>query len=123
MKVKSFQDLKVWEESHQMVLELYKVTQSFPSEEKFGLVSQLGRSASSICANIAEGYMKSNKDFRRYLDICRGSLEETKYFLILSKDLGYLTVGQFERLFIVSDNIGKILYKLKQSLNLVYDHQ
>ena len=112
-----FQNLKVWEKAHGLVLEIYKATQQFPEEEKYGLVSQIRRSAISICANIAEGSKKSKKDFSRFLAIARGSLEETKYHLILGKDLGYLSETIFEKLFHLSDETGKMLYRLIQSIN------
>lgn len=59
-KIKRFEDLKVWQKSHELVLEVYKVTQQFPNEEKFGLTSQIRRSAASVVANIAEGYKRQH---------------------------------------------------------------
>lgn len=82
MKINTFEDLVVWQKAHEMVLTIYKITKLFPEDERFGLVVQLRRSSSSICANMAEGYTKSTKDFIRFLDIARASLEETKYHLI-----------------------------------------
>jgi len=80
-----FQDLRVWQKAHEFVLLIYDITKHFPPNELFGVTSQIRRSAVSICANIAEGHRKTNKDFLRYLDIAQGSLEETKYYLILSQ--------------------------------------
>jgi four helix bundle protein len=86
----SFEDLEVWKKSHQLVLNICKLTRDFPAEEKFGLVSQLRRAAISIPANIAEGFKKrSSKDKSNFYNIAEGSLEEVKYYLILSKDLNY----------------------------------
>jgi len=69
---------------------VYSLTKQFPSEERFGLTSQLRRAAVSIPANIAEGFKKRSKsDKARYLNIAQGSLEEYRYYLILSEDLGY----------------------------------
>ena len=116
MDVKSFEDLIVWQKAHQLTLEIYKVTKEFPKAEKFGLISQIRRSTASICANIAEGQTKSRKDFLRFLDIARGSLEETKYHLILSRDLKYCTDEQFKMLYALSDEIGKMIYGLSQQL-------
>lgn len=116
MKINNFQDLIVWQKSHDLVLQIYKETKSFPEEEKFGLISQIRRSAVSICANISEGYMKSSKDFVRFLEIARGSLEETKYHLILSKDLAYLEISRFNKLFSLSEEIGKMLHALSGRL-------
>ncbi len=84
--------------------------------ERFGLVNQIRRSSVSICAKIVEGYMKSSKDFSRYLDIARGSLEETKYHLILSKDLNYFQSKQFDELYGQAEEIDKMLYALKHSV-------
>lgn len=116
MKINSFRDLLVWEKAHTLVLEIYKITESFPSNEQFGLISQIRRSSISVCANIAEGYVKSKNDFIRFLDIARGSLEETKCHLILSKDLGYCSEVHFNKLFSLSDEVGKMLYSLKHNL-------
>jgi four helix bundle protein len=74
-----------------LTLDIYKITSGFPSEEKFGLVNQMRRTAYSIPANIVEGYSrKSRKEFLQFLNIAKSSLDELKYFLILSFDLGYI---------------------------------
>ena len=109
MTARNFEELQVWQKGHRMVLNIYKITKSFPEEEKFGLISQIRRSGVSICANIAEGYKKSTKDFIRYLEISEGSLEETKYHLILSKDLEYCTSSQFKELYEKAEEVGKML--------------
>ena len=90
MKAKSFEDLGGWQKSHRFVLEVYRLTQSFPNHERFGLISQIRRSAVSIPANIAEGFKKRGlADKLRYFNISQGSLEETRYYLILANDLRY----------------------------------
>ncbi len=87
---KNFQDLIVWQKAHQFVLLVYRYSESFPKNELYGLTSQLRRSAVSIPANIAEGFKKRTKpDKARYLNIAQGSLEESRYYLILAKDLDY----------------------------------
>jgi four helix bundle protein len=89
--MKTFKDLKVWQKAHSLTLDIYKLTQSFPCEEKFGLVSQLRRSVSSIPTNIVEGFKRrSKKDFAHFINIAESSLEETKYNILLSYDLNYL---------------------------------
>lgn len=89
-KTKQFQELEVWKKAHQFVLGAYKYTTNFPKEERYGLVSQFRRSAVSIPANIAEGYAKYGlKDKVRFYNIAQGSLEECRYYLILSNDLDY----------------------------------
>ncbi|HUX92853.1 MAG TPA: four helix bundle protein [Ignavibacteriaceae bacterium] len=90
-KSKQFTELIVWQKAHQFVLEVYKLTKGFPKEELFGLTSQFRRAAVSIPANIAEGYRKRGKNDKvRFFNISEGSLEECKYYLKLSKDLGYV---------------------------------
>ena len=90
IKAKTFEELIVWQKSHQFVLEIYKLTQSFPQHELFGLVSQIRRSAVSVPANIAEGFKRKGKaDKLRFFNISQASLEETRYYLILANDLCY----------------------------------
>ncbi len=90
MPTKSFQELIVWQKAHQFVLGAYKYSVKFPREELYVLTSQFRRAAISIAANIAEGYRKKGKNDKvRFFNIAEGSIEECKYFLILSKDLGY----------------------------------
>ena len=87
---KDFQDLIVWQRAHQFVLSTYRYSESFPKSELYGLTSQARRAAVSIPANIAEGFKKKTKpDKIRFLNIAQGSLEECRYYLILSRDLGY----------------------------------
>ena len=87
---KNFQDLIVWQKSHQFVLSVYKYTHLFPKNELYGLTSQFKRAAVSIPANIAEGFKKKTKpDKARFMNIAQGSLEECRYYLILADDLGY----------------------------------
>lgn len=105
-----FQDLDVWTKAHSQTLDVYKLTKDFPKDEKYRLGDQLRRSASSIPANIAEGKGRgSEKEFCRFLTIARGSVEETKYHLILAHDLSYLDNEKFQE---IRDNlnvIGKML--------------
>ncbi|MDR1369333.1 MAG: four helix bundle protein [Dysgonamonadaceae bacterium] len=92
LKTKIFKDLVVWQEAHKMTLQVYKVTKKFPREELFGLISQFRRAVMSIPANIAEGYKKKGvADKLRFMNIAQGSLEECRYYIILSKDLDYIS--------------------------------
>jgi four helix bundle protein len=94
-----FTDLKVWQRSHELTLEVYRVTASFPSAERFGLISQLRRAAASVPTNIAEGSKRqSNQEYARFLNIAEGSLVETEYLLMLSRDLGFLARDSSEAL-------------------------
>jgi len=86
-----FTDLKVWQRSHTLVLSIYRATSSFPTDERFGLISQLRRAAASVPTNIAEGSKRrSGQEYARFLNLSEASLAETEYLLMLSRDLGYL---------------------------------
>ena len=105
----------MWKKAHSLVLVIYNITREFPSEERFGLVSQMRRAAVSIPANIAEGFKKQTlKDKSNFYNIAQGSLEELRYYLILSKDLRYMQ-GNQEILNNVEE-IGRMLYGLIRSI-------
>src|ERR1700684_638865 len=94
--MKDFRSLRVWEKSHKLTLDIYRVTTSFPREETYGLTSQMRRSSASIGANIAEGCGKrGNNEFRRFLQIASGSASELDYHLLLARDLGFLPDNDF----------------------------
>lgn len=110
MKSQSFEQLIVWQKAHSYVLAIYKITKQYPKEELFCLVNQMRRAAASITANITEGYAKiSSKDKLRFYNISQGSLEETRNFIILSKDLGYITLQDKEQLGIQAAEISRLL--------------
>jgi len=89
--MRNYQNLVVWQKAHKLVLLIYGETQRFPSEEKFGLTSQIRRAATSTPTNIAEGCGKSTqKDFAHYLDIAFASMQEVQYLTFLSFELKYL---------------------------------
>lgn len=91
IKTNTFQDLIVWQKGHEFVLEVYKITKVFPKEEVYGLTSQFRRAAVSITANIAEGYKRTSvKEKLRFYNISQASLEECRYFIILTNDLNYI---------------------------------
>ncbi|MGH7908516.1 MAG: four helix bundle protein [Thermodesulfobacteriota bacterium] len=88
---KTFEDLVVWKKAHEFVLAMSRHTASFPKHEIYGLTIQMRRAAISIPANIAEGFKKRSKlDKARFMNTAQGSIEECRYYLILSKDLGYV---------------------------------
>ena len=94
---RNYRDLVVWQRAHQLVLRVYEETKRFPAEEKFCLTDQMRRAAYSVPANIAEGSgRETSKDYLRFLSMALGSLKELEYFLLLSKDLTYLTAGTHE---------------------------
>ena len=112
---KSFTDLEVWQKAHAFVLEVYRITGSFPQEERFGLVSQFRRAAVSIPANIAEGFRKYGvADKARFLNIAEGSLEECRYYCILIQDLGYGNTEQIrEALDVLAAQLASYIRRLR----------
>jgi four helix bundle protein len=104
---RSFRELVVWQKAHEFVLAVYRLTESFPDREKFGLSHQMRRAAVSIPANIAEGFGKrSQAEKARFLNIAEGSLEECRYYLILTQDLGY---GETESLVAKLEEASRLL--------------
>jgi|SRR5882724_10626500 len=96
-----FRKLVVWQKAHDLALKLYKVTRGFPTDERFGLTSQIRRSAASVCANLAEGCGRQTpRDFARFAYIALGSASELEYHLLMAADLGILdqdSYGPLER--------------------------
>ena len=112
----SFKDLLVWQKAHLFVLEVYKITKDFPSEELYALTSQFRRAAVSISANIAEGYTrKGEKDKLRFYNIAQGSLEECRYYILLSKDLKYIDDVNLES---IVEEISKMLVSYMNKIKL-----
>ena len=115
--MRDFKKYDIWQLSHELTLEVYKITSTFPKEELFGITSQLRRATSSIPTNISEGCGRnSDKEFNQFLNIALGSALETEYLFILSKDLNYLNQEQFQDLELKINNIKSKIYKLKQKL-------
>ncbi|MEY4835561.1 MAG: hypothetical protein RI980_1676 [Bacteroidota bacterium] len=95
--MRDFKKYDIWQLSHELTLEVYKITSGFPKEELFGLTSQIRRAVSSIPTNISEGCGRnSDKEFNQFLNIALGSASETEYLLTLSKDLNYIELNNFE---------------------------
>lgn len=95
----TFQDIKAWQYAHKFVLSVYSATRNFPEYERFGLFSQFTRAAVSIPANIAEGYKRVSKsDKLHFLNYSQASLEECRYYIILSRDLKYITEDNYNQL-------------------------
>jgi four helix bundle protein len=92
MKIDSFEQLKVWQHAHELVLSVYRATAQMPGDQRFGLCSQMQRAAVSVPANIAEGFKRHGKPEKiRFYNIAQGSLEELRYYFILCRDLQYLS--------------------------------
>ena len=116
--VKNYKELLVWQKAHQMTLDIYNATGSFPKEELYGLTSQLRRSAASIGANIAQGSgRRSNNEICRFLQIARGSASEVEYHLLLARDLKFLREEDFQKLSRQADELQRMLTALIQSFH------
>ena len=110
MQTKRFQDLVAWQKAHAFVLAVYQLSGHFPAQERFGLCSQFQRAAVSIPANIAEGYRKLGiADKLRFLNIAQGRLEECRYYVLLSKDLGYIDSSTYETMVVQIEEVSKVL--------------
>ena len=106
----SFENIIAWQKAHAFVMLVYRVTKHFPKDEIFGLTSQFRRAAVSIEANIAEGYKKLSKaDKLRFFNISQGSLEECRDYILLSRDLGYISQIEFEELHTGLETTSKFL--------------
>jgi len=109
-------DLIVWQKSVDLVVDIYKLCEEFPATEKYGLSSQIQRAAVSIPSNIAEGAGRnSTKEYIRFLNIAQGSLSELETQLIISEKIGFKI--KHLTIFVDIENISKMLYRLKESLN------
>ena len=117
-KIKSVEELAVFKKAHTLTLSLYRISTRFPDEEKFGLVSQMRRAASSIAANLMEGSHRLGKnEYRQFSGIAKGSAGELKYHLLLAKDLGYLSEQEYESFRAETDEVSKMLSGLAKSLS------
>ncbi|MBI5530276.1 MAG: four helix bundle protein [Candidatus Doudnabacteria bacterium] len=115
-KIKSFMDLIAWKEAHQLVLIIYDVTKGFPKEEIFGLVMQLRRAVVSITSNIAEGFSRqSYKDKIHFYSMALGSLTEVQNQILVSKDIKYLAIEEFNKLVDRTVIVSKLLNGLIKS--------
>ena len=115
MKVKKYEDLKVWQKAMLLAKTMYGLQKQLPKEETYGLGDQIRRAAVSIPSNIAEGFGRdTDKEFRHFLSIARGSLYETKTQLQLAESLGYLQIDTDTSL--QMDEVGKLLNGLARSL-------
>src|SRR5882724_5726817 len=115
--MKDFRDLRVWEASHKLTLEVYAITARFPRHELYGLTSQIRRCSVPIGANIAEGCgERGNNEFQRYLQIASGSASELDYHLLLSRDLSFLPETDYQNLAKGLLEIRKMLTALLQKV-------
>jgi len=116
-KVQNFYDLEAWKKGHELTKEIYRITKKFPKEELYGIISQLRRAASSITANIAEGFARYHfKDKTRFYYQARGSVAEVQNFLFLSRDLNFIDSKTCENLQEESKCVAQLINGLIRSI-------
>lgn len=114
---KKVRKLRVWNEAHGLVKEIYSITEKYPTNEKYSLVSQIRRAAVSIPANLAEGCERQyNKEFLQFVHVAKGSLSELRYYIFLSYELGYFSEGEYDKLEAKCDHVMAMLKGLTDYL-------
>ncbi|HNU96117.1 MAG TPA: four helix bundle protein [Candidatus Magasanikbacteria bacterium] len=114
-KIRSFTDLLAWKAGHKLVIDVYKVTEKFPSKEVFGLTNQIRRCVVSITSNIAEGFSRgSNKDKSNFYNVALGSLTELQNQILIAKDVKYITKQEFDILAEQAIQVSKLIHGLKK---------
>ncbi|HYU51302.1 MAG TPA: four helix bundle protein [Gemmatimonadaceae bacterium] len=117
MAVQSYRDLRVWNTAVQLTLEVYRITESFPQSERFGLTAQLRRAAVSVATNIAEGHARSTRgEYRNFLSIARGSAIEVEVQLFLAEQIGYAQSPMLIKAQGYCDSISRMITNLKRAL-------
>ncbi|MFA6599034.1 MAG: four helix bundle protein [Ignavibacteriaceae bacterium] len=115
--MQDYKKLMVWQKAHALSLLIYKMTESFPKHELYGLVSQIRRAVVSIATNIAEGSGRnSNLDFSRFLQIAYGSASEVEYLILLSAELNYISIDIANKMNVDIQEIKKMLTSLLKKL-------
>lgn len=115
--ISGYEKLNVWKLSHELALQTYEITKTFPREERFGITAQLRRAALSIPTNLAEGNARRHpKEYLRYCDIARGSLAEVRYLLRFALDLAALSLEGYMKLSSGYESVGRMLNALMQSI-------
>src|SRR6185437_1198083 len=115
--MRNYRDLQVWSKAHNLTLELYRVSRSFPREEIYGVTSQLRRAAVSIGANLAEGCgRRTSTELARFVRIAMGSASELDYRLLLSRDLGFMAANEFASASAVLIEVRKMLTSFLNSV-------
>ncbi len=118
--MKTVEELDVFKLSHSLSLEIFKITKTFPEEEKFGLISQMRRAGYSVPMNLMEGaHRLSSKEYRQFVGIAKGSTGEVKYQLLLCRDLKYISDDQYSGLISQYERVSQMLTKLVKSLNKI----
>lgn len=114
-KIRNFADLLAWKKAHELVKEIYRITESFPKSEQFSITNQMRRCVVSIPANIAEEFERRSKKSKiNFYNIAQGSLSELKYYIILSRDLGYHKI--YDNLWKMAMDVSRLLSALIRSI-------
>jgi four helix bundle protein len=117
MRVQSYRDLRVWNTAVELTLEVYKITESLPLSERFGLTTQLRRAAISVASNIAEGHARSTRgEYRNFVSIARGSVVEIEVQLFLAEQLGYVESPMLIKAREYCNAISRMITNLKRAL-------
>lgn len=117
MKINSVEDLEVFKKAHKLTLNIYNLSENFPKNEIFGLTSQMRRASYSICANLLEGSHRNNtKEFKQFTGIANGSAGELKYYILLARDLNYISFKEYNFYISELNSISKMLRGLIKSL-------
>ncbi len=112
-RIQTFTDLNVWKEGHKLVIMVYKVTKLFPKEETYSLIDQMRRAVASITANIAEGFGRQTyKEKVQFYYLSKGSLSELKNFILIARDINYLSPNNFKELVDQANIVDKLLQGL-----------
>ncbi|MEK9200499.1 MAG: four helix bundle protein [Patescibacteria group bacterium] len=116
MPIRSFTELNAWKEGHKLVLSIYKVTKTFPTDERFGLIDQLRRAAISVTSGIAEGFSRNTaRDKGQFFYIALGSLTEIQNQLLAARDLGYIDTLKFREVADLTVTVHKLINGLQKS--------
>ncbi len=117
MAEERWEKLEIWKISDDLAFRIYQITKEFPKEEMYGIISQLRRAALSIPTNIVEGYSrKGDKELSHFINICLGSLAETKYLLYFSYRLDYINLVEYTELRAGYEALGKKLWKFYKTI-------
>lgn len=115
--IESWRDLLVWQKAHAATLEVYRLSKAFPADERFRLTDQLCRASASVPTNIAEGKGRnSTAEFLQFLIIARGSVEESRYLLLLARDLGYISAPDYTAIEALYTEVSKMTNSLLRAL-------
>ncbi len=115
--MRRYKKIVAWQRGHDLAIAIYGITRSFPDDERFALTSQIRRAAYSVPSNIVEGSARSTpRDYLKFLNIAYSSLKEAEYFLLLARDLAYITANSFEELTKQIDGTFAPLYGLINSI-------